>query len=319
MKKKRGKISLYYSHDIRDYGKVLRQKAREIKDIKLDSYKLSYKNGKFDFFRLVSKDIKPDDPILFINAGVHGEETAGPLTILNNLKTICSYARKNKVKLIIYPLCNPSGFAQMTRYNIDGDEGDFGNNDYLRYKMADGSMVDDIKDSNNYKAWYWSSEITKKLPLETKTVIKLLKKEPLKQIKACLDIHQDYISNATSSAYHYSFGKLGVYKKIIKEIKKIIPIYKNKMIDAGFCEVEGDGDRLEITDKALMSDKNGFIIRHDGTMSDLFYRLGTSYCITTETMGSTPLKEVMAVNNIWIKGLIDLITYERTKKYESTK
>jgi len=319
MKKKRGKISLYYSHDVREYTKALRQKARAIKDVKLNSYKLAYKNGKFDFLRLASKNIKPEDSILLITAGVHGEETGGPLTILNNLKNIFSYARKNKVKLIIYPLCNPSGLAQMTRYNIDGDEGDFGNNDYLRYEMADGRMEDDIKDSNNYKAWHWSSEISKKLPLETKIILRLLKKEPLKQIQACLDIHQDYISNATPSAYHYSFGKLGVYKKIISEIKKIVPIYKNKMIDAGFCETGGEGDRLDIVDKALMSDKNGFVIRHDGTMSDLFYRLGTPFNVTIETMGSTPLKGVMAVNNIWIKGLIDLITYERTKKYESTK
>jgi hypothetical protein len=307
MKKKRGKISLYYSHDIRGYNRILRQKVREIKDIKLDSYKLSYKNGKFVFFRLASKDIKPEDPVLFINAGIHGEETAGPLTILNNLKNIFSYARKNKVKLIIYPLCNPSGFAKITRFNIDGDEGIFGNSDYLRYKMVDGTIKDDIRNNNNYKAWYWSTEITKKLPLETKMVIRLLKKEPLKQIKACLDIHQDYISNALPSAYHYSFGDLRVYKKIISKIKKIVLIYKDKPIDAGFGEIGEDGDRLDITEEVSISDKNGFVVRHDGTMADLFYRLGTSFCITTETMGSTPLKEAMAVNNIWIKGLIDLI------------
>ena len=306
-KKRRGKISLYYSHDIDEYIKTLCQRARGIKSIKVDSYKLVYKKGRFDFLRLASKDIKPKDNILFITAGIHGEETAGPLTILNHLREIFSYARKNKVKLIIYPLCNPSGFTQMTRYNIDEDEGELGNNDFLRYEMADGTMKDDIKNSNNYKAWYWSSQISKKLPLETKMMQRLLKKEPLSQVRAFLDIHQDYISNSAPAAYHYSFGKLGVYKKIINQIKKVVPLYKNKMIDAGFCEIEKDGSRSHSIDKAELSDKNGFVVRHDGTLPDLFYRLGVPYSLTIETMGATPLDKASKINMIWIKGLIDLI------------
>ena len=314
MKKNKGKVSLYYSHDIDEYIKALKEKTKKLKKIKFSSYKLKYKNGQFSFLRLASADIKPKDKILFIAAGIHGEETAGPLTILNKLKEIFSYARKNKVKLIIYPLCNPSGFSQMTRCNIDGDEGENGNNDYLRYEMADGTFKDDIKKSNNYKAWYWSSEITKKLPLETKTMHKILKKEPLTQVRALLDLHQDYISSVSLPfSYHYSFGKLGVYKDIIKNIKKIVPLYKNRMIDAGFCEVGKDGDRSNCLEEAMLSDKNGFVIRHDGTLPDLFYRLGTPYCITVETTGATPLQEAMAVNMVWIKGLVDLIKYESTK------
>lgn len=307
MKRKRGKISLYYSHDIGEYIKALRAKARKIKGVKLGSRKMVYKNGTFPFLRIAHRDIKPEDPILFITAGIHGEETAGPLTILNKLKDIFRYARKNKVKLIIYPLCNPSGFAQMTRYNIDEGEGELGNNDFLRYEMADGTMKDDIKNSNNYKAWYWSSDITKNLPIETKTMQRLLKKEPLLQVKALLDIHQDYISNAPPAAYHYSFGKLGVYRKIISAIKKIVPLYKNRMIDAGFCEVGKDGDRSHCLEEAMLSDKNGFVVRHDGTLPDLFYRFGVPYSVTIETMGATSLQEAMKVNMTWIKGLIDLI------------
>ncbi|HRY36497.1 MAG TPA: succinylglutamate desuccinylase/aspartoacylase family protein [Candidatus Magasanikbacteria bacterium] len=319
MKRKRGKISLYYSHDINEYIKTLRQRARRIKGVKLSSYKMVYKNGTFPFLRIASREIKSEDPILFITAGIHGEETAGPLTILNQLGEIFRYAKKNKIKLIIYPLCNPSGFSQMTRYNIDESEGDLGNNDFLRYEMADGTFLDDIKNSNNYKAWHWSSDISKNLPLETKTMHRLLKKEPLLQVKALLDIHQDYISDSIPAAYHYSFGKLSVYSKIINGVKNIVPLYKNKLIDAGFCEVDTNGDRSQCLEKAMMSDKNGFIVRHDGTLPDLFYRFGVPYSVTIETMGSTSLQEAMKVNMIWIKGLIDLITYERTKKYESTK
>jgi len=307
MKSRRARVNLYYSHDINDYIKALRKKIRKIKSLKIGSHKLKYKNGIFPFIRIASREINPDDPVLFITAGVHGEETAGPLTILNYLKEIYRYAKKNKVKLIIYPLCNPSGFSQMTRYNIDQNDGELGNNDFLRYEMVDGTMKDDIKSSNNYKAWHWSSDITKDLPQETKMMHYLLKKEPLLQVKALLDIHQDYISNEFPAAYHYSFGKLGVYRKIINHIKKIVPLYKNRLIDAGFCEVEETGERRHEEDKGMMSDRSGFVVRHDGTLPDLFYRFGVPYSITAETMGSMPLNEAMKVNIIWIKGLIDLI------------
>jgi hypothetical protein len=35
-------------------------------------------------------------------------------------------------------------------------------------------------------------------------------------------------------------------------------------------------------------DGDGFIVRHDGSLPDLLYRLGAKYCVTAETTGATP-------------------------------
>ncbi len=237
-----------------------------------------------------------------ICAGSHGEEISGPLTILKYGNKIIDYAHKNGLKVIIYPLLNPSGFEFGSRYNIDKDEGEAGNNDFLRYELEDGKIIDDLKNRNVFKKWYWSSDkkFKIKLPQETRLLHRLLKKDPLKQVVAAIDLHQDYITKTRiSAAYHYAYGKLEIYNNIIKKLQEILPILKNKNIGAGY------------DDDALKSDKNGSIVRYDGSWPDLMYRLGTKHCVTVETTGKTPINIACKVNLIWIFGIIDLAAAKR--------
>jgi len=268
------------------------------KDIIIKKYKLHYKNGDFDFLKISSKNIRPKDKIIMLCAGSHGEEISGPLTILKYGNEIIDYARENGLKVIIYPLINPSGFESRVRYNVDRDEGEAGNNDFVRYELKNGKIVDDLRGGNSFKKWYWSSDkkFKIKLPRETQLLHRLLKKDPLSQVVAAIDLHQDCITKTKiSAAYHYAYGELGIYNHIIEKLQKILPIFKNRNIGAGY-----DGD-------ALKSDKNGFIVRHDGSWPDLMYRVGTKYCITVETTGKTPLNLAYQVNLIWIFGIIDII------------
>lgn len=272
------------------------------KDIVLKRDRLHYKNGDFDFLKISSKDICPRDKVIMICAGIHGEEVSGPLTILKYINKIVDYAHKNGLKLIIYPLVNPSGFERRSRYNIDGDDGDFGNSDFLRYELENGKMIDDLKGGGDFKKWYWSSDkkIKARLPLETKLLHRLLKQDPLRQVVGAIDLHQDYITPIKlPAAYHYSYGSLDAYNNIIKKLQEILPILKNKNIGAGY-----DGD-------ALKSDKKGFIVRYDGSWPDLMQRLGTKYCITAETTGKTPINIACKINLIWIFGIIDLAAAKR--------
>jgi hypothetical protein len=108
-------------------------------------------------------------------------------------------------------LGNPSGFENGLRYNIDGNVGQGGNNDFLRYELSDGRVVDDRVGGDEFERWCWSSDkrlgIT--LPAETQLMHKLLKQDPLQQISACIDLHQDYnISESGPAAYHYAFVDL---------------------------------------------------------------------------------------------------------------
>jgi len=110
-------------------------------------------------------------------------------------------------------------------------------------------------------------------------------------------------------AYQYSFGDLKKYQNIVKKIAKIIPLYKNTTIGAGFNMVlNAKGEASQTVDEnAPKSDKNGFVVRHDGSLGDLIYRLGIKNNVTTETTGLTPIKKAIEVNMIWILGMFDLI------------
>jgi predicted deacylase len=283
----------------KEFYNILFKKIKDRRDIKIEKYKLRYKNGVYEFLKIISRGIKPKDKIILIRAGIHGEEIAGPLTILNYINRIIDYTHKRNIKVIIYPLGNPSGFEIGTRYSIDNvlSKSSDVNNDFLRYELKDGKIVDDIQGGNKFKNWHWSSDkkLGLKLTLENELMHCLLKKDPLAQVVAVIDLHQDYITeNVGPAAYYYSYGNLAAYKKIVEKIKKIVPILKNKYISAG-------------EPSPMKSDENGFIVRHDGSLTDLFHRLGAKYSVTVETTGVTPIKKACRVNLVWIFGLIDLI------------
>lgn len=281
-----------------EFYSILFEKIKNRGDITIEKFKLQYKKNKYDFLKIASKEINANDKMVLIRAGIHGDEVAGPLTILKNINEIIECIHKNNLKVIFYPLGNPSGFEMGKRYNIDDDKGECGNNDFLRYRLEDRSLVDDLGDKNNFKKWLWSSDksLSIKLPKETVLMHKLLKKEPISQIVAVIDLHQDYITpGAPPAAYQYVFGDTSIYKKILQEIKKILPLYKNRKIDAGQAS-------------PIMSDEEGFVVRHDGTLPDLMYRLGIKYCVTVETTGSTPINIACKINLFWIYGIIEILS-----------
>ncbi len=293
-------------------------------DFEIKFYKLAYRRGDYRFCRLASKGIKKNDKVILIRAGIHGDEISGPLSLLKYFNEIADYVHGLGLKLIIYPLGNPSGFEKGLRYNIDNDKGAAGNNDFLRYELGDGTLADDIKSGVKFKHWFWSSEQKLKIALakETKLMHRLLRSDPLKQIVACLDLHQDYITPvAPAACYHYAFGNLNCYRKIISQLKKEILVWGNQVIGAGYnvlLDKTGKVKSKKLSDDAMVSDASGFIKRHDGTLPDLFWRLGAKYCVTSETTGATPMEIAMKVNLIWIKGLAELVSVSSSSRRGST-
>ncbi len=282
-------------------------------DVRVDEFPLRHGCGEFSFLRLASANIGPLDRLVFIRAGIHGDETAGPLTLLEHADEIIDLINGAGLKTVIYPLGNPSGFERGIRYNCDNDSGSVGNNDHLRYELEDGSLVDDLGVGRPMRSWLWSSDpkAGARLPAETKLQHDLLRRDPLDRAVICLDLHQDRISaGLPPAAYHYAFGDLARYRGIVAKIGEIVPVLKNAPIGAGF-HVKVDAAGRVVSDDsgtaaAARTDDSGFIDRHDGSLPDLFFRLGVPHCVTVETTGATPLEKAIEVNMVWLRGLVEL-------------
>jgi predicted deacylase len=271
------------------------------RDIRIKRHRLKHRTTNYDFFRIASKDIQHHDKVMLVRAGIHGDEVAGPLTIIQYFNRIIDYAHTRGVKLIIYPLGNPAGFEARQRYNTDFSAQSRANNDFVRYELENGNVLDDLGRRRKFKRWYWSSDLRLKLdlPAETELMHTLLKRDPLERIVAAIDLHQDKISSIDlPAAYHYAFGDLSAYNRIVESIRKTVPVLANKVIRAG-------------QSSGMRTNKEGFIVRHDGTLGDLMHRLGVKYTVASETTGKTPLDQACRVNWLWIKGLIDLSAKKR--------
>ncbi len=296
-----------------DFTEKLTRVLENRKDITIQKYPLEYKKGKYDFLKIASKDINPQDPVLLIRAGIHGDEISGPLTIEHYGNEIFDAAHKAGIKVIMYPIGNPSGFSAGLRYNIDNDKGE-GNNDFLRYELEDGSLSGDLGEGKiPFQRFLWASDpsLAIHLPLETELMHKLLKEDPLNQIKGSIDLHQDYLTpNAPPAAYQYVEGNVQEYKPIAQEVSKICPLFNNQFIGAGYqTQINESGQIVgnPLESEAIKSDENASIVRYDGSLTDLTYRLGTPYNVAVETTGATPIDMACKVNLAWIYGFINLI------------
>ncbi len=287
-------------------------------DIDILYYPLHYHRVQCVFPKIVSRGIQPSDRVVMLGAGVHANETAGPITLARYGQDVIRHAHSKGLKIICYPLRNPSGYGiPGKRYNIDSDDHavEVGNNDFVRYRLADGSIVDDLREGNAFASWGWASDpqFRVQLPPETRLMHDLLRQDPLDAVRAAIDLHQDWITKGVSAlAYHYAFGDVAVYQPIVREIESIVPIARRRPIGAGYPGRVNEEVTRDAPEQALVSDDDGFIVRHDGTWTDLLFRIGESqarriHCVTPETTGATPLDIACQVNLLWIYGIMDLV------------
>ena len=237
---------------------------------------------------------------LLIDAGVHGEEIAGPLSLLEHFEEIVAYAKEKGVGLIIYPCVNPSAFDAKNRYNRKGEMVE---NDFLRY-VREHAIVSDLRKSSDHDTWVWSSDpqLNVSLSEEMKLFHQEFRKLPLKSVLGHVDLHQDYYREDVAS-YFYVFGKGEEYVSLAKESDKLVPLLRSTPINSGYKKCPPE--------EMPHTDQHGLVRRHDGSIADLFHRLGVPYVVTIETTGKTEFEAAMRVNVLWIKGFIDLISQHK--------
>lgn len=240
----------------------------------------------------------PPSPRVLVTAGFHGNEIAGPLTFAFHMYELLSFAQRYRVNLFILPLCNPTGWNRNERYSWD--KGKFGNNDFVRYHLKAGQKVGDLTGFENNRTYtqLWPAFYACSVPGETNVVQRVLWNQISNGTKfeAAIDLHQDHETLPNSSgAYHYAFGDLSRYRNITKSIRRFIPVMSGISVAAG-------------QSSPMTTDENGFLVRHDGSITDLMHRLGVPHTVCVETTAATPLELAVRVNLVWVKGIIQLVS-----------
>jgi predicted deacylase len=221
-----------------------------------------------------------------ITAGFHGDEKAGPLSLLEHAAELFDYARARRVGLRLYPCVNPSGFEAHTRYNVGGERP---NNDFLRYEVTPGAWRGELHQGETALSW----KAHDGGPRETVALARELAARPIPD--AALDLHQDNFIHG-QIFYSYVFGDLQPYRALQMRSGALLPVLRSGLVDSGY---EPGSD--------VHADAEGFIVCHDGSITDHFHRAGVPYTAAIETTTDTPWALADEVNLIWVRGFVDLV------------
>jgi hypothetical protein len=224
-------------------------------------------------------------PVVVVTAGFHGDEKAGPLTLLDRAPALFEYARARGVVLRLYPCVNPSGFEAHTRYNVSGERP---NNDFLRYEIAPGVWRGELHDGEKPLSW----KAFDGGPKETVALARELETFPAPA--AALDLHQDNFVHG-HIFYSYVFGDRTPYRPLQARSGALLPVLRSSLVDSGY---EPGSD--------VRADAEGFIETYDGSVTDRFHRAGVRYTAAIETTTDTPRDLADEINLIWVHGFIDL-------------
>jgi hypothetical protein len=234
---------------------------------------------------LAASSVERGAPVVVVTAGFHGDEKAGPLSLLAHAAELFAFASARGVGLRLYPCVNPSGFEAHTRYNVGGERP---NNDFLRYEIAPGVWRGELHVGERPLGW----KAFEGGPKETVALSRELSRWPAPA--AALDLHQDNFIHG-SLFYAYVFGDLAMYRPLMARAGSLVPVLRSSIVDSGY---EPGSD--------VRADAEGFIICPDGSITDKFHRAGVPYVAAIETTTETPAALSDEINLIWIRGFIDL-------------
>jgi len=183
------------------YGKYISELMKLTQKHRISAEIIGYEKfekigRKEPLYRLI---INPEAKINFcIVAGIHGEEIAGPFSILRALQNPEKYFAK-KIRYQIYPILNPTGFDLKQRHDDDGKQLN--------------AITKQILKSKNFK--------------EVKLFF-----DDIKNINfdVFLSLHEEII-NEEFYAFVYEKTPVAIYEKIMRANKKYAKIFKNKTIE----------------------------------------------------------------------------------------
>lgn len=153
--------------------------------------------------------MKQDAPVIYISTGMHGDEPAGPLALLELIK---NGLLERNLTMHICPALNPTGLERGTRENC-----------------ADKNMLDMNRDYVSMRS------------LEVQGHVRWLKKIQAQQdIELFISLHEDWESDGF---YYYEINTTeddpDRYRYIVSEVKKVMLMECEQVIDEHEVREEG--------------------------------------------------------------------------------
>lgn len=243
---------------------------------------------------------QPGDHCLVVTGGVHGDETAGPLTLLRYLPLLLQQARHRKVGLRLYPCVNPSGWEDEERGNADGFERN--TNVVLQYDV-NGVLTTELPpghDSAQTKYRVNKAQLMPEMRLLYEHLVEQHPPAPWAQT-GFLDLHQDG-EVAGPRFYAYVFGDRARYRPLVRACRRLRPaVPPAKHMDI----VSLAGSKVKVA--PTTTDRHGLCTAHDASLSDYLDHQGVPYNVTLETTIDTPQPQADAVYLTWLLGLLHLV------------
>lgn len=321
LKGERGiRLSRLYEH----YEKVVEERP----ELTVNNFTLDYSFGgrstakEFRFLEVATKDLSKTDNVLLIRAGIHGEERYSAVVLALVFSEVAAYAKEKRVGLITWPAANPWGLEIWQRYNpeynrlLKRGEPFSGNDDAIRYQLANGRWVSILNNRPRKVKWEWADRVAKRLPVESQFALDytrelinrgMLGEEKLgsgPRIKAVFDGHNDHIGEnefeepddglPARGCYLYSFGQGQHFQKPFRKAEKIVPVIRSKRIDSG------DGGKAYVN-------RYGEAIKYQGAWTELMWRLGAKYVVALETRDGNEVGEDKEIVLAFLKHLVDLV------------
>ena len=150
-------------------------------------------------------------PALWVLAGIHGEEPAGPNAIARELDALAAFARSG-VPVVVLPLCNPRAYRHNWRYPNTAER------DWKKgggYSVGDAEyLLPHLEHGHAPRAARVSGPETYAL---TQFVLRLAERYPPRLV---LDLHEDELS--TEGGYIYSQGRQADANPVGAEIVRLL-------------------------------------------------------------------------------------------------
>ena len=238
---------------------------------------------------------------LWIVAGIHGEEPAGPNAIAAHAEAVAAFARTARVPVVVLPLCNPRAYARNWRYPNTAER------DWRAgggYSVGDAEhLLPHLEQPDRPRAPRAPGPETQAL---TQYVLRLAERYPPRLV---LDLHEDELS--AEGGYLYSQGVQADDNPVAAEIVR--------QLQASGLALRRDGQTRfgePIVDGVISRDDRGGPIR-DGSIDELFAATdvfvggrrargpaaGTVIVVETPAFAGARLEQRVAAHGAVVRGL----------------